>query len=251
MYAGVESLNETLEDLVQLINKYGELEVPGAQQHHLAILIGEIRALKNEIYYEEAIRNIFDVVKAIKEGALRTAEIVKGLRSFSRPTESDIQPVDIHEHLDNTLLLLKTRFRNKIKLVRDFDLNSEPVFCYPGQLNQVFLNILNNAIQAISGHGEIRIRTRFRSDKVEIGILDNGSGIPEELKKRIFEPFFTTKPVGQGTGLGLSISYGIIQKHKGSIQMNSVAGEGTEFLIVLPLKQVKEMDMDMDMEMVR
>ncbi|MDP2160913.1 MAG: ATP-binding protein, partial [Flavobacterium sp.] len=110
------------------------------------------------------------------------------------------------------------------------------ISCYPGQLNQVFLNIINNSIQAIEGKGAIIISTKTEDNKLLISFKDNGKGISENIKKRIFEPFFTTKDVGKGTGLGLAISFGIIEKHKGTIEVNSLPDEGTEVIIQMPIK---------------
>jgi len=234
VYAGVESLNETLRDLQTIVFKYQELETNNGDLQQVENILHQLQELKEELYFEETLETTFEVVKAIKEGALRTAEIVKGLRSFSRPTFSEREPVDIHEHLDNTILLLNPKTKNKIKIYREYsDIRGE-VHCIPGQLNQVFLNILNNAIQAIEDKGMIRIKTIDFENNIEIRIKDSGRGIDQDVRKHIFEPFFTTKPVGQGTGLGLSISYGIIQKHQGAIAVQSEPGTGTEFIISLP-----------------
>ena len=123
------------------------------------------------------------------------------------------------------------------KIIREYDRNIPMIECYPGQLSQVFMNILNNAIQAITKAGKIIIKTELSGNDVIVYISDNGKGIDKEVMRHIFDPFFTTKEVGEGTGLGLSISYGIIQEHKGQIQVDSQIGEGTTFKIVFPLRQ--------------
>ncbi len=147
---------------------------------------------------------------------------------------------DLHEGIASTLNLLAKQYRNRIVVHRDY--GSLPlVECYPSQINQVFMNLLQNAAQAIPGQGEVWIRTSADSGWVKIIIRDNGVGIPEDQLNRIFDPFFTTKPVGAGTGLGLSISYGIIEKHGGRIRATSKVGEGTEFTLELPVRSMGRM----------
>jgi len=151
-------------------------------------------------------------------------------------------PSNIHEGLDSTLTILNSQLNGHIKVFKNY--GSLPlVNCQIGRLNQVFLNIINNAIHAIDAHvegvkfpGEINITTLLYGDDVQITIKDNGVGMDIDTQKRIFEPFYTTKDVGEGTGLGLSISYGIIEQHKGTIKVESAAGEGTIFQILLPMK---------------
>ena len=143
---------------------------------------------------------------------------------------------DIHEGLDSTLVLLRNRYKKRIEIHKQYG-KLPKAECYPGQLNQVFMNLLSNAIDAIEDKGTITIRTSKSSGSIRIRIKDDGKGIPEDIRPRIFEPFFTTKEVGEGTGLGLSISHGIIEKHKGSIEVISEVGKGSEFVIELPIKQ--------------
>jgi signal transduction histidine kinase/tetratricopeptide (TPR) repeat protein len=179
------------------------------------------------------------LLKGIEEGASRTKDIVLGLRRFSRTDTGELALSNIHEGLDSTLVLLKNAAKHKAEIVKDYDPDLPMVECYPGKLNQVFMNIINNAIQAISEKGIITIRTRFQKsmNMVKIHIIDNGSGIPEHIQNKIFDPFFTTKDVGEGTGLGLSISYGIVQQHQGRIEVKSSPGKGSEFIIGLPVYQ--------------
>ncbi|MBG0861263.1 MAG: GHKL domain-containing protein, partial [Bacteroidales bacterium] len=134
------------------------------------------------------------------------------------------------------LILLHNRYKNRIEIIRKYG-NIPQIECYPGQLNQVFLNILSNAVDAIDSSGEIIITTASIDGMVRISIRDTGRGIPEEQKEKLFEPFFTTKEVGKGTGLGLSISHSIIEKHKGSIDVKSEVGKGSDFIITLPIMQ--------------
>jgi len=161
---------------------------------------------------------------------------VKGLRHFSRLDEGALKLADVHEGLDSTLLLLKNKTKNYIEIIRQYDKSIGKIECFPGQLNQVFMNILSNAVQAIEDKGKIYINTQREGDNIEIRVRDTGQGIPNHLKERIFEPFFTTKDVGKGTGLGLSISYGIIERHNGRIIVESEPEKGTEFMISLPRK---------------
>jgi signal transduction histidine kinase len=197
-------------------------------------------------------------------GATRIREIVLSLRNFSRLDEAEIKKVDIHEGIDNTLIILQSHLRAKpdrpeIKVIKDYG-ELPMIECYAGQLNQVFMNILTNSIDALSESYQlsifsdslvpairknltIHIQTEFSDDQyVVIHISDNGPGIPESIQKRLFDPFFTTKPVGKGTGLGLSISHQIIvEKHGGQISCTSTPGQGAEFTIRIPVtpEQIK------------
>jgi signal transduction histidine kinase len=137
------------------------------------------------------------------------------------------------------LILLQNRYKNRIEVIRNYG-KIPLIECYPGQLNQVFMNILSNAIDAIDDKGTISINTYISEEYVRISIKDSGHGIPQNLKEKIFDPFFTTKGVGKGTGLGLSISQSIIEKHNGRIEVKSKSGKGTEFIIILPVKQENE-----------
>lgn len=175
------------------------------------------------------------LISSCEDGARRTRDIVLGLRNFSRLDEAQVKSVDIHEGLENTLQLLTGELKNRIKVIKKFD-HLPKVNCYPSQLNQVFMNVLSNAAQAIEGEGEIRITTKNLSDnRIEVSIRDNGKGMNKTTLEKIFDPFFTTKGLGSGTGLGLSISYGVVQKHGGDILVASELGKGTEFKIVLPV----------------
>ena len=192
------------------------------------------------------------ILDSMKVGSSRIRNIVLGLRNFSRLDESDMKPVDIHEGIDNTLIILQHKLkanndRREIEIIKKYEYLPE-VNCYPGQLNQVFMNILSNAIDAFKGKyfeenysifiPEIHISSELIDSKlVKIQIADNGVGISKEVQPHIFDPFFTTKSVGHGTGLGLSISYQIIvDKHKGQLTCNSTLGKGTEFIIEIPLR---------------
>ena len=148
---------------------------------------------------------------------------------------ADLQDVNLHEEIDRTLALMEPRLKNRIEVDRDYG-RIPRVQCYAGQLNQVFLNLLVNACDAIEDRGKIRIRTSSHGEGIRIEITDDGSGISEEVKSRIFDPFFTTKPIDAGTGLGLSLSHGIIGRHSGVLSVESELGVGTTFRIDLPLE---------------
>ncbi|MEO9966550.1 MAG: ATP-binding protein [Reichenbachiella sp.] len=178
-----------------------------------------------------------ELLEDVRYGILRITEIVNGLRSFSRHDEAEVKETDINESFDSALLILKNKYKNKTEIVKDMDETMPQVQCFPGQLNQVFVNLINNAIDAIDDEGVITIKTINLDDQsIEIRISDNGSGMPDDVKDKIFDPFFTTKEIGKGTGLGLSISHGIIEKHNGKIRVESKMGVGTTFIINLPKK---------------
>lgn len=201
----------------------------------------EAGELKNQLDYDFMIRDVDHLLSSFKHAADRIRDIVQDLRTFSRPDELDISEVDIHECLDTTITLFLNQYRLLLTIEREFKATRK-VLCAANQINQVLLNLLVNSAHAIekkfsgaSGKGIIRVGTKdVDTDKIEIRIWDNGTGISQDIIPRIFDPFFTTKPVGHGTGLGLSISYGIIERHVGSIRCMSEEGQWTEFLIVLP-----------------
>jgi signal transduction histidine kinase len=169
-----------------------------------------------------------------REGTERVKKIVQDLRTFSRMDQAELQDVDLHEEIDRTLALIEPRLKNRIEVERDYG-HLPRVRCYAGQLNQVFLNLLVNACDAIVDRGTIRITTRPNAEGVRIEVHDDGPGISDEVQSRIFDPFFTTKPIGVGTGLGLSLSHGIIERHDGRLSVASELGSGTSFIIDLPI----------------
>ncbi len=232
--SGLTPLRRNIDDLISLVRKYSKLSSIKPEQ--LEDFVQEVEAFKKEIEYEDAINGIYNMLESIREGVQRTVRIVRDLRSFSRPDEAELKEVNLHEGLESTLNLLSNPYKNRIEVIREYG-DIPPVECYAGQINQVFMNLLVNASQAIKNTGQVRIKTWRVEDKVKISIKDSGSGIPQEILGKIFDPFFTTKQVGEGTGLGLSISYGIIQKHHGKIEVQSEVGVGSEFIITLPIKQ--------------
>lgn len=232
--SGLPPLRRNIDDLIRLVHKYSKLSSLKPEQ--LEDFVREVEAFKEEIGYEEAINGIYNMLESIREGVQRTVRIIRDLRNFSRPDEAELKEVNLHDGLESTLNLLSNPYKNRIEVIREYG-DIPLVECYAGQINQVFMNLLVNASQAIKDTGQVRIKTWCVEDKVKISIKDSGSGIPQEIIGKIFDPFFTTKQVGEGTGLGLSISYGIIQKHQGKIEVRSEVGVGSEFIITLPIKQ--------------
>ena len=234
IYNGIESVKRNIAEINELLNKYALLE----EGEDPTTLKQEILALKEEIEFADIQEDLSDMVTDIKDGAIRTIEIVKGLRVFSRLDEEHLKTANINECLEATLILLKNKTKNRIAVEKRYDEELPEILCYPGQLNQVFMNILNNAIQAIPDENEeakITVITTVENDQVVVKLKDNGTGMSDDVKARIFEPFYTTKPVGVGTGLGMSISYGIIEKHNGKLDVESELGKGTEFSIKIPI----------------
>jgi two-component system, NtrC family, sensor kinase len=169
----------------------------------------------------------------MQEGAERVKDLVSKLRTFSRLDEGTFKTVDIHESIESVLLFLRHKMAGRIEVERDYRAPDE-LSCFAGELNQVLMNIIANAIDSIEGTGKITLTTKRQDGSFVMTVRDTGKGIPETIRNRIFEPFFTTKPVGHGTGLGLAISYGIVKAHKGSIQFTTEEGKGTEFVLSIP-----------------
>ena len=183
-----------------------------------------------------------DLIKSCREGTVRTKNIVMDLKNFSRTEKMIINEIEINKEINTTLNILYNKYKNKATIHKEFD-DVQPIDCYGGQINQVLMNIIDNAIFAIKESGDIFIRTKDAGNDLIIEIEDNGIGIPKENLDKIFEPFYTTKGVGEGTGLGMSISYKIIESHGGKIIVDSEVGKGTKFTIILPrdgLKKGKE-----------
>jgi len=174
-----------------------------------------------------------DRLRTARTGLDRMKELVRSLRTFSRLDEGEFKSVDIPESIDSVLMFLEHRMTDRLRVEKRYG-PERTLNCYAGRLNQVFMNVLANAVEAIEGEGTITIRTAVEDGMFCISIRDTGAGIPKEIQSRIFDPFFTTKPVGQGTGLGLAISYGIVQAHQGSIEAVGEPGQGGEFRIRIP-----------------
>jgi two-component system, NtrC family, sensor kinase len=222
----MDILAEYASGLGKLLDAYDQIELPSEFQ-------GKVNRIKAEVHYDDLITDLSGIITDCREGAERIRGVVQNLRLFSRLDEAEVKQVDIHEGIDSTIRLLSRYFSDgRIALSRDYG-KLPLVRCYATQLNQVWMNLLANAAQAISDKGKIRISTCPEGTSVVVAISDNGCGISEDID-RIFDPFYTTKAVGEGTGLGLSISYGIIERHGGKILVESKAGEGATFTVRIP-----------------
>jgi light-regulated signal transduction histidine kinase (bacteriophytochrome) len=243
IHGNINHVNGYLEGMMGLLELY---------QQHYPDPAADIRDRAEELDLEFLKTDLPKTLNSMKLGTDRIRQIVLLLRNFSRHDQSDLKQVDLHEGIDSTLLILQHRLQastlGEIELIREYG-DLPLVECYAGQVNQVLMNLLSNAIDALEERADfnnapgkppmIRIRTEvIDHQRVAIRIADNGRGIPEEAHSHLFNPFFTTKPVGKGTGLGLSISYQIItEKHRGSLKCFSTLGEGAEFVIEIPIQQ--------------
>ncbi|MCJ8279849.1 MAG: ATP-binding protein [Rivularia sp. ALOHA_DT_140] len=242
IYGNLIHANNYTEDILSLLKLYEE-EYPEPTQE----IQEEIEALDVDFL----VSDLPKLMKSMMVGADRIREIVQSLRTFSRLDEAEMKTVDIHEGIESTLMILQHRLKTKqeyhgIDLIKQYG-SLPKVVCFAGQLNQVFMNLLANAIDALEegitknqvSNPRIAITTEMlNNDYVAIHIEDNGTGIPESVQRRLFDPFFTTKPIGVGTGLGLSISYQIIvDRHGGQLHCFSKQGQGTEFVIEIPITQ--------------
>ena len=234
VYAGINSLLRDFEDIKPVIDEIGKIN---PDTDNLKEKLKKIEQLKTDNYFDEAYQSIPQIISDIRLGADRTAEIVKSLQNFSRSDGDKMLPFKIHEGLDTSLMLLKNKYKNNIEIIKNYDSDIPDIQCHQGKINQAFLNILSNAIDAVEDRGKIRITTSREKDYVKISIKDNGCGMSKETKEKIFDPFYTTKDVGKGTGLGMSITYGIIKEHNGDIQIISEQGKGSEIIITLPVNQ--------------
>ncbi|WP_375500525.1 sensor histidine kinase [uncultured Nostoc sp.] len=260
IHGNLHHADKYTQDLLKLVQIY---------QHFCPNTPPEIQEYIEEIDLDFLIQDITKLFQSMKVGTERIQEVVQSLRNFSRLDEAELKQVNIHEGIDNTLMILEHRLQARheypeIKVIKKYS-QLPNVTCYPGQLNQVFMNIIVNAIDALEvsavngqwskvnpqtnhnqkltkNNPQIEIKTEVIDEKwITVSIADNGLGINEQVHSKLFDPFFTTKPVGKGTGLGLSISYQIIvEKHNGQISCFSVPGKGAEFVIRIPVAHSSE-----------
>lgn len=241
IHGNLTHVNQHTQDLLQVLEAY---------EQHYANPPESLQEFLDEIDIHFITEDLTKILQSMKVGTTRIREIVLSLRSFSRLDEAEFKEADIHEGIDNTLMILQHRFKaqnhqKEIKIIKEYG-NLPLIECYAGQLNQVFMNLITNAIDALE---EIEVTNNFQvpiicihtqltdENKALISIRDNGVGIPENIRSKLFNPFFTTKAVGKGTGLGLSISYQIVvEKHRGKLWCDSIPGQGTKFMIEIPIK---------------
>ena len=227
VFSNVTTLDDFVKRLRAMLEDYRRLELSEADRRQI-----DERWAALKVDY--ALKYLDSMVQGIREGAERARKIVRDLRVFARGQDEMWQPVDLHEEIESSLTLLNHLLKDRVTVQRKFG-ELPSVECIRSQVDQVFLNLLANAAQAIPGEGEITIETRREGDTAVVVIRDTGPGIPPDVVGRIFDPFFTTKPVGEGTGLGLSISYEIVKKHAGEISAESLPGGGAAFTVRLPL----------------
>ena len=234
IHTNINHAKEYVDTLLELIAEYKQEYPHSSESLQAKVENSDLEFLKDDIY---------KVLNSMKSGSDRIRDFVLRLRNFSRLHEADQKFADLHEGIENTLLMLENRIsHDQIKIVKEYE-QIPQIYCYAGQLNQVFLNIINNAIDALKLNLKsgilptIHITTETTTDQnaVRISIIDNGIGMDQATLSRIFDPFFTTKPVGSGTGLGLAISYQIVvEQHHGKLNCTSSPGEYTKFVIEIP-----------------
>ncbi len=230
IYGNIMILDKYNKDMFDLIEKYSENEEALSPEKRV-----EIEQMKEEIDIEFLKDDIKELIRSCIEGTERTKNIILDLKNFSRMEEMVMTQFDIPKEIDTTLNILNNKYKNRITIHKEYEENLPKIEAYGGQINQVFMNILDNAAAAIEGNGDVYINVKRTGENVEIKFKDTGKGIKKENLSKVFDPFFTTKPVGQGTGLGMSISYRVIQNHFGSISVESELGQGATFTIVLPI----------------
>lgn len=229
--SNMNSLRNYVETLFKLIDDYDQVLARAGNPTPVA---SDIARLKQQADLDFLKEDVSELVKESMDGLKRVKDIVQSLKDFSHVGESDWQVADLHHGLDSTLNIANNEFKYKATVDKQYG-QLPLVKCLASQLNQVFMNLIVNASQAIKESGVITIRTGAQDDWAWIEISDNGVGIAPENLSHIFDPFFTTKPIGQGTGLGLSVSYNIVKNHGGSIDVKSELGKGTSFIVRLPL----------------
>lgn len=224
------TLGKYIGSMFQVIDAYA------AEAGNEASVFPEVTRVKKAVDFPYLVEDIPNLLKESQDGLARVKRIVQDLKDFSHVDESTWQHANLENGMDSTLNVVANEIKYNAEVIREYAGLPE-VECMPSQINQVFLNLLMNAVQAIDRKGVITVRTGSSEQEVWVEVEDTGQGIAPEHINRIFDPFFTTKPVGKGTGLGLSLSYGIVQKHHGRIEVNSEVGKGTRFRICLPVRQ--------------
>ncbi len=220
-------------DMADKVSKFAEARAAGSAPAVLEPLITQALASIEEVRRDAVAEDSLQLATDGLYGVEQISELVVNLRNFSRLDEAKVKDVNVHECIDSALNIARNRLKNKVEVIKQYG-DVPLISCSPSQINQVFINLFNNAAQAIETAGKMLIKTEYAQGFVHVTVQDNGRGMPADVLPHIFEPFFTTKPVGQGTGLGLSITYQIIQQHSGRIRVGSEPGRGTRFVVSLP-----------------
>ena len=241
MSSSAQSLRRDFEDVSEVMERVLAL---GPEDPELQSTITALQEKIAALDLGFTMKEIEELLTGIEDGAERTTAIVKGLRIFSRMDGDEASKANINELLESTSVILRSSFREEASVVLELSPDDTVVMCQPGKLNQVFMNLISNAVQATVMSGkpfaerEVRVRTRRMMQgevtSVQVAIADNGIGMDEDTQAQIFDPFFTTKDVGEGTGLGLSIVKGILDDHRATLELESKPGDGTTFLITFP-----------------
>jgi signal transduction histidine kinase len=224
--SGIQGMHKINQNILKILGAYRE-------KYNQQDTNSEINELEKQLNLPFLLESSEKLINNIQTGVDRTVSIINSLRAFARSDEEEKKPVNLHENIDLALTILYNQYKYKIEIIKDYG-DLPKIKCYPGKMNQVFMNILTNAIQAIPEKGTITISTSLVDNFVHISIKDTGLGIPANVRNKIFDPFFTTKEVGKGTGMGLSIVFSIISEHNGFIDVFTEIEKGTEFLIKLP-----------------
>ena len=234
VYGNMTHLKNYSSALIEIINLYESFENDLSEEKRT-----ELNELKENVELSFIKKDLPMLIESCHEGVKRTKDIIMDLKNFSRLDEMVINSINLSKELDTTINILNNKMKNRIEIVKEYDDDLPLIEGYGGQLNQVFMNILDNACYAIKDNGTIYIKLQKTEKDVIMEFKDTGCGMTQEQAEKIFDPFYTTKPVGEGTGLGMSISYKVIQNHKGTITVSSEQGKGTVFKIQLPIEMSK------------
>ncbi|MGI9304284.1 MAG: DAHL domain-containing protein [Gammaproteobacteria bacterium] len=252
--SNVSIVKSHLERIASLLGKYKNLfsllEAPESDANEIAEQLDDVAKVSENLDAEDLCNETTQLLDNSQYGMLQISKIISNLRDFSRVDRVAVEDYNVNEGLESTLLIAHNLVKNKVEVSKSY--NDVPTIrCAPSQINQVFLNLITNAVQSIDGRGQLYLATRANEGFVEVIVRDSGKGIPKDVVKNIFDPFFTTKKVGEGTGLGLSIAYRIVKQHGGKISVSSVPGKGARFTVSLPIGKPasQEEDIALDTEL--